>query len=249
MPSEDEGGTERRKPGKDAVRRRRRNGETQVFQEPKLLSGGTLADGLYENEQEMLQKYMDEVMMELECERKNELNERCLEDSEENNDSEIDYLEESHHYTESEQSDDEEQEQESVQEEKHSGNSELLTINEQAPVEEATDQEICINEQAPVEEATDQEICEKCRKLKNNKSAGEKGILPVLPTVNCHSTRSSVAATSTSSDITNRNANVDFDSDDSVADPNYISTADKQQRRPENTESDLSEEEVSSQSV
>ncbi|KAK9709510.1 hypothetical protein QE152_g26572 [Popillia japonica] len=50
---------------------------------------------LYENEQEMLQKYMDEVMMELECERKNELNERCLEDSEEDNDSEIDYLEES----------------------------------------------------------------------------------------------------------------------------------------------------------
>ncbi|KAK9708637.1 hypothetical protein QE152_g27078 [Popillia japonica] len=35
---------------------------------------------------------------------------------------------------------------------------------------------------------------------------------------------------------------------DSVADPNYIPTADKQQRRPENTQSDLSEEEVSSQS-
>ncbi|KAK9711375.1 hypothetical protein QE152_g25485 [Popillia japonica] len=77
---------------------------------------------LYENEQEMLQKYMDEVMMELECERKNELNERCLEDSEEDNDSEIDYLEESDHYTESEQSDDEEQEQESVQEETQDDN-------------------------------------------------------------------------------------------------------------------------------
>ncbi|KAK9744435.1 hypothetical protein QE152_g7749, partial [Popillia japonica] len=79
-----------------------------------------MAYSLYENEQEMLQKYMDEVMMELKCERKNELNERCLEDSEEDNDSEIDYLEESDHYTESEQSDDEEQEQESVQEESQS---------------------------------------------------------------------------------------------------------------------------------
>lgn len=79
-----------------------------------------MAYSLYKNEQEMLQKYMDEVMMELECERKNELNERCLEDSEEDYDSEIDYLEESDHYTESEQSDDEEQEQESVQEESQS---------------------------------------------------------------------------------------------------------------------------------
>ncbi|KAK9737925.1 hypothetical protein QE152_g10277 [Popillia japonica] len=68
----------------------------------------------------MLQKYIDEVMMELECERKNESNERCLEHSEEDDDSDIDHLEEIDYYTESKQSDDKEQEQESVQEESQS---------------------------------------------------------------------------------------------------------------------------------
>ncbi|XP_050306158.1 uncharacterized protein LOC126743214 [Anthonomus grandis grandis] len=58
----------------------------------------------YEKEQELLQKYMDEIHVELNEENADQINEGSLGDSDSDDRDDEDYLEESEHLTDSEQS-------------------------------------------------------------------------------------------------------------------------------------------------